>query len=215
MLGGSQKVLWTRLRMVLCVLLAVALLFPSAPLSQVIPAYADTHPLSVDAALEEEPVEEGASAEESNNVPSSLPHQIVVDVPLDGSVVNAQGELVDPDIASILFGEDSETSDESLASPPRSEEEKQAILDAYLAEGDITEEDLDNEFIVDSLTGAYLEGEQNGSSANCGNCMEGYEDVAREDEERQVEAERLAEEAQAQSPTLTEAEVEDALRSAR
>ncbi len=215
MLGGSQKVLWTRLRMALCVLLAVALLFPSAPLSQVIPAYADTHPLSVDAALEEEPVEEGASAEESNNVPSSLPHQIVVDVPLDGSVVNAQGELVDPDIASILFGEDSETSDEGLASPPRSEEERQAILDAYLAEGDITEEDLDNEFIVDSLTGAYLEGEQNGSSANCGNCMEGYEDVAREDEERQAEAERLAEEAQAQSPTLTEAEVEDALRSAR
>lgn len=215
MLGGSKKTLRVGMRAVLCALLSIALLFPTVPLSQVIPAYADSHPLSVESMEEEGSAQKSAQGEDENKAPSSLPHQIVADVPLDGSAVNAQGELIEPDVAAALFGEDSEASDESLASIPRTEEEKQDILDGYLADGTLTEDDLNDEFIVNSLTGAYLEDEQNDSSADCGNCMDGYEDAMRENEERQAEAERLAEEALSQSPTRTEAEVEDALRAAQ
>ena len=55
-----------------------------------------------------------------------------------------------------------------------SDSEKQEILDGYLSDGIITEKDLDNKFITDSLTGAYLEsvkaslGEE---GLQCGNCL--------------------------------------------
>ncbi len=101
------------------------------------------------------------------------------------------------------------------ASVPKTEEEKQAILDSYLADGTITEKDLGNQFIVDSLTGAFLEGEQSDAIEKCGNELDGYEDALSEAEERQADAERLAAEALDQAKTLTEAEVEAALNAAR
>lgn len=101
------------------------------------------------------------------------------------------------------------------ASTAPTEEEKQAILDAYLADGTITEEDLNDPFIMESLTGAYLEETQQGSAEMCANEREDFAETEREDRERQEEADRLAAEAQAQVATFTEEEVEEAQRKAR
>lgn len=62
----------------------------------------------------------------------------------------------------------------------------------------------------------YAELALNSGTMNmCANEQEGFEDVLREDEERQAEAERQAAEVAAQSKTFTEAEVEAAQREAR
>ena len=70
-----------------------------------------------------------------------------MDVPLDGTLIVAQGQTQSP--LSIQQAQP--------AVSQKTEGEKRAILDSYLADGTITEDDLDNEFIVSSLTGSYLE----------------------------------------------------------
>lgn len=64
--------------------------------------------------------------------------------------------------------------EQDLADIPRTEEERQSVLDGYLADGTITRDDLDDDFIVDSLTGSYLldSAERLKSEGfSCGNCL--------------------------------------------
>ena len=187
-------------RVAISVLLAGALLAPTFPLSEVQPAYADP-----------------ASAKASGNTPSgqeadqstteSYTGRIDMDVPLDGTLIVAQGQTQSP----------LSTQQTQQAVPQKTEEEKQAILDGYLADGTITEDDLDNEFIVSSLTGSYLE--QNGdggrsaseaatfeagSEDTCGNCLDEDGSLSSEVEDRLAqddEAVQTALEALAQGPT--------------
>lgn len=131
-------------RAALSVLLAGALLMPTFPLSEVIPAYADPAPSGA-ADLSSS----ASSGQQATDRPStgSYTGRINMDVPLDGTLIVAQGQTQSP--LSIQQAQP--------AVSQKTEEEKRAILDSYLADGTITEDDLDNEFIVSSLTGSYLE----------------------------------------------------------
>lgn len=144
-------------RVAISVLLTGALLMPAFPLSEVLPAYAD--PVSSNAAVE-------ASSNQDDRSSTSFPvDRINMDVPLDGTLIVAQGQTQSPLV----------TQQTQQTAPQKTEEEKQAILDSYLADGTITEDDLDNEFIVSSLTGSYLE--QNGDGGGVGlwsSCSRGW-----------------------------------------
>lgn len=191
------------MRAAVSIVIAAALVVPALPLSQIAPAYAETvDGVSQPSSVETSP--EGPSSE----ISASHPEQIYAQLALDGSTVDVYG--------NVTSGSDdlSLTEDMNLANLPKTDEEKQAILDGYLADGTITEEDLNDEFVVDSLTGAYMEGEQGDPADRCANEQDGFEDAMREDEERQQEANRLAAEAQAVA-TFTEADVEAAQREAR
>lgn len=124
-------------RIAISIVLTGALLMPAFPLSEVVPAYAD--PVSSDPAAE--------ASEQTISL--SLDERINMDVPIDGTVVVAQGQVESP-------------SEEERIIPRKTEAEKQAILDGYLADGTITEDDLDNEFIVSTLTESYLEQDGDG-----------------------------------------------------
>ncbi len=102
---------------------------------------------------------------------------------------------------------------------PKTEAEKQAILDQYLADGTITEDDLANETLVEGLTGTYSEGTIPNSAGNnvvnhieetCGNCLSDSEQLAEEEKQREEESARQAEEALSQIDLFTPEEVEEA-----
>ncbi len=178
-------------RIAISIMLTGALLMPAFPLSEVVPAYAD--PVSSDPAAE--------ASEQTISL--SLDERINMDVPIDGTVVVAQGQVESP-------------SEEERIIPRKTEAEKQAILDGYLADGTITEDDLDNEFIVSTLTESYLEqdGDGGGSASAadvpgmesedaCGNCLDEDGSLSSEVEERLAqddEAVQAALEAVAQGP---------------
>lgn len=204
--GGELRVLeQTKLtmhkagRVAISVLLTGALLMPAFPLSEVLSAYAD--PVSSSVTVE-------APSNQEDRSSTSFPvGRINMDVPLDGTLIVAQGQTQSP-LA---------TQQTQQTAPQKTEEEKQAILDSYLADGTITEDDLDNEFIVSSLTGSYLEqnGDGRGSASGaavpeagpedaCGNCLDEDGSLSGEVEERlsqDDEAVQAALEALAQGPT--------------
>lgn len=186
-------------RVAISVLLTGALLMPAFPLSEVLSAYAD--PVSSSVTVE-------APSNQEDRSSTSFPvGRINMDVPLDGTLIVAQGQTQSP-LA---------TQQTQQTAPQKTEEEKQAILDSYLADGTITEDDLDNEFIVSSLTGSYLEqnGDGRGSASGaavpeagpedaCGNCLDEDGSLSGEVEERlsqDDEAVQAALEALAQGPT--------------
>ncbi len=130
-----------------------------------------------------------------------------MDVPLDGTLIVAQGQTQSP--LSIQQAQP--------AVSQKTEGEKRAILDSYLADGTITEDDLDNEFIVSSLTGSYLEQDPAGGGSflkadepgaslegACGDCLDEDGSLSSEVEERLAqddEAVQAALDAIAQGPT--------------
>ena len=210
------------MRAVASVVVAAALVMPAFPLSQLAPAYADTADAAcadaADAAgqqataadaIDQQSPSAGSSPQVASEISTAHPGQIYAELALDGSTVDAYG--------NVTAGSDVLPSTESmdLASLPKTDEEKQAILDGYLADGTITEEDLNDEFITESLTGGYMEADQDDPAEKCANEQEGFEDAMRADEERQTEAERQAAEAAAQSKTFTEEEVEAAQKEAK
>ncbi len=119
-------------RAAVSVLAAAALALPAIPLSAIIPAYADQG-------------EEGAQAAQSTKALNGASSQRVsADLPLDGSSIDSAGNITsylgeDDDLLSNIINANP---DGSLA--PKSEEEKQAILDGYLADGTIDEDDLND-----------------------------------------------------------------------
>lgn len=141
MLEKTKPTMHSTGRFAISVLLTGALLMPTFPLSEVMPAYAD--PAPADAAAE---ASSNAATGQMAVQPDTTTYagRLNMDVPLDGTTIIAQGQVEGP------------IGDQQTVSR-KTEEEKQAILDGYLADGTITEEDLENEFIVDSLTEAYLE----------------------------------------------------------
>ncbi len=198
-------------RAALSVLLAGALFMPAFPLSEVMPAYADT--ASSDAAQ----AVDGASSSQDQSGVSSPAGRLGMDVSLDGTVVVAQDQVQSPAAVQPV-------------ATRKTEEEKQAILDGYLADGTITEADLDNEFIVSSLTESYLEQYSDGgglasgaveadadAEAACGNCLDEDGGLSAELEQRQAqddEAVQAALEAVAQGPSYEDVLAAEAARAA-
>lgn len=192
-------------RIAISIMLTGALLMPAFPLSEVVPAYAD--PVSSDPAVE--------ASEQTISL--SLDERINMDVPIDGTVVVAQGQVESP-------------SEEERIIPRKTEAEKQAILDGYLADGVITEDDLDNEFVVSTLTGSYLEqdGDGGGSASGaavpeggpdeaCGNCLDEDGSLSSEVDERLAqddEAVQAALEAVSQAPTYEDILAAEEVRAA-
>lgn len=98
--------------------------------------------------------------------------------------------------------------DDDLPSLPVTDEERQAVLEGYLADGTLTEEDLSNDFIVESLTGSYLDNDPAAGGSGmpdsqhpeelCGNCRDEYEEGIREVEQREQERAAWDEEVQTQ-----------------
>ena len=198
------------MRAVASVVVAAALVMPAFPLSQLAPAYADTVEVADQQAVtDQQATTTGSSPQGASEISTAHPDQIYAELALDGSTIDAYD--------NVTAGSDALSSTESmdLASLPKTDEEKQAILDGYLADGTISEEDLNDEFIVESLTGEYMEADQADPAEKCANEQEGFEDAMRADEERQAEAERQAAEAVAQSKTFTEEEVEAAQKEAK
>lgn len=190
-------------RIGISILASLALLIPAVPFSEIVPAYADQGFGSADASV--------SGADGSDSVVT--PRIISVDMPLDGSIVDEQGNVTLNDGA--LDGE--LLSDPALA--PKSEEEKQAILDGYLADGTITENDLDNEFIVDSLTGEYGSDLMNGLSSSdleemCGNSRDGHSAVEEAAKQKEEEDARTAQKLNEAEGNLTEEAVEETQRKA-
>lgn len=198
MLEKTKPTMHSTGRFAISVLLTGALLMPTFPLSEVMPAYAD--PTPVDAAAE---ASSNAATGQMAVQPDTTTYagRLNMDVPLDGTTIIAQGQVEGP------------IGDQQTVSR-KTEEEKQAILDGYLADGTITEEDLENEFIVDSLTEAYLEEDLRGGypsnasdvdlEATCGNCIDEDGSLSAELEQRQAqddEAVQAALEALAQGPS--------------
>lgn len=168
------------MRTVASVVVAAALVMPAFPLSQLAPAYADTadaaYADAADAAgqqataadqqataadaIDQQSPSAGSSPQVASEISTAHPGQIYAELALDGSTVDAYG--------NVTSGGDILSSTESmdLASLPKTDEEKQAILDSYLADGTITEEDLNDEFITESLTGGYMEADQDDRPRN-------------------------------------------------
>lgn len=111
----------------------------------------------------------------------------------------AASQGVNSALSSILS--DSEGSADGILS----DAEKQSILDSYLANGTISEKDLDNEFITDSLTGAYLEKERKDIQENglqCGNCLESSSEDANKGIQDEISSLQVQDEYQIAQPPV-------------
>lgn len=197
MLETIRETLRIKGRVILSVLVVVALVMPALSLSDLAPAYAEP---------------DGAT--ETMAGPSYATDgigRIDLDVPLDGTVVDASGAQTPVP-----------TSEGQLVAPA-TEEQAKAILERYLADGTLTDADLQNEFVVDSLTGSYLEDAPSADAlssaaqeveSRCGNHLDSYDDVLAEEQRKEQEADQRSAAASAEVEPFTEEMVDEIARKA-
>lgn len=207
-------------RSIISVVVAGALIVPAVPFAQIAPAFADTieslasHPLS---AASDADGTNGGTGEDAN---SETAARISKDMPLDGSSVDAQGQIISSELTAELgigspvaddLGSVLNMDDGSILAP-KTDEEKQAIIDGYMADGVLSEDDLQNEDLIKTLTGEYLE-EQGGALTQeqieslCGNCLDEEGKITQEIIDREAELDRLSQEAIEQDIIPTHEEV--------
>lgn len=119
-----------------------------------------------------------------------------------GILLPGARDAADGDLLAGMDDAIGSTLEQELADVPRTEEERRQVLDGYLADGTVTEDDLQDDFIVESLTGSYLLDSAErlkDEGFACGTCLESGDDAGNGDPQEEPVLQQVQDEFQPES----------------